>query len=200
MEYVIYAGYISGKLTVGGSSISNTGISVNSVKSTSTDANGNYSLIVLTPEQGTKTFTVSCSTVSMDNGKVRMYLKSQTVDVGYDDHTTLDFNINTGQINGKITLPDGIAISGGTFRAKDANGTALSDTTNISADGSFTLPVQAGSGIVVCGNVVLNGKSYNLAEKTVDVTSGGNVNVGWTVGTAQIRGKVTLSGGWCERC
>ncbi|QTA84600.1 DUF4114 [Desulfonema magnum] len=194
VEYVIYAGYISGKLTIGGSSISNTRISASGGESTSTDANGNYSLVVLTSEQGTKPFTVSCPTVSMDNGKVQMYLKSQTVDVGYDDHTTLNFTINTGQINGKIALPDGITISGGTLRAKDANGTALSRTTNISADGSFTLPVQAGSGIVVYGSVVLNGKSYNLAEKTVNVASGGNINVGWTIGSAQIKGKVTLSG------
>ena len=196
VNWTIASANISGRVTVSGTGISNLRITVSGGLSTATattDANGNYNAMVFTPEDETRQCTVTCNNAYIDSGKTRLYFKNQTVTLSHGETRTLNFTFS-GRINGAIALPGGVEVSGGTIYVRGSDRNYIAYTTNIAADGTFTLPVEPDSNMTISGNVMVAGSNSTLNSQTLNISANQTRSVNWTIASAQVRGNVKVAG------
>lgn len=169
---------------------------------------GSYEMTLHVPDEvwktgGTQEYKVSC-VVYYSSSSYYFKYKDQVINVSYGNTTTLNFEQDPpGYIKGSVSVGCKEFKSAKLYVRLSSDGNFVQTNIYIGAEGTFCFPVQPNAGIKVWGLAYMtDGWVFDLDERFLDVSAGGETAVNWNLlpepcgssCTGDISGKIELVG------
>ncbi len=197
---VLNPGYINGTVSIDGVRLNRANINAysGSESASITTTNESYNLTVNTTTDGSSiTYTVRASAYS-DSNKDYLYYKFQSVSVTEGNVYNLNFKVNPGFVDGRITVKGATLNYAYVNASLNTGGNYTYASTRTGSDGNFSFPVQPNDNIRIYGYAYMtNGASYTLDNKYVNVAAGATTTQNYELnlsGTGSIEGLIDING------